>query len=98
MSKAVKSMIAEELRTRYEGVQNVCIVDMTGMDVQEQQKLRDIVREKSGRLEVVKNSLARRAFQQGPLEPLGEALVGPCALVTSSASLIDVAKALVPFV
>jgi len=96
MSKAVKAMITEELRDRYRGVESACVIDMTGMKVPEQQELRRALRGKSATVEVVKNSLARRAFVDSPLGPLGAALEGPCALVTtSSESLVDTAKALV---
>ncbi|UCC29911.1 MAG: 50S ribosomal protein L10 [Phycisphaerales bacterium] len=95
MSKAVKAMIATELKERYADSDSACVIDLTGMSVQEQEQLRKNLREKSARLQVVKNSLARRAFQGGPLEPLGDALEGPCALVTSSESLIETAKVLV---
>ena len=95
MSKAVKAMIAAELKERYADTDSACVVDLRGMNVQEQEQLRRSLREKSARLQVVKNSLARRAFQGGPLEPLGDTLEGPCALVTSSESLIEVAKVLV---
>ena len=95
MSKAVKAMVAEELRERYVGVSNACVVDLTGLTVQEQQQLRKRLREKTGQIQVVKNSLARRAFAGGPLAMLGEALDGPCAVVTAPESLIDIAKILV---
>jgi len=94
MSKAVKDMITAELRGRYEGVTSACVVDITGMNVLAQEKLRKTLRGKSARLEVIKNSLARQAFRDGALAPLGDRLVGPCALVTSSESTIEVAKAL----
>lgn len=95
MSKAVKAMIADELKRRYSGIESACVVDMTGMNVSEQEAIRGRLREKSARVHVVKNSLARRAFEGGPLQPLGAVLTGPCALVTSTESLIDVAKVLV---
>lgn len=95
MSKAVKAMITAELKGRYADTNSACVVDLTGMNVQEQESLRAMLREKSARLEVVKNSLMRRALKGGPLEPLGNSLVGPCALVTSSESLVEVAKMLV---
>lgn len=95
MSKTVKDMVTQEYRSRYEGTTSVCVIDMTGMSVKEQQQLRTSVREKAARIQVVKNSLARRAFGDGPLGPLGAALEGPCALVTSEkTSVIDVAKVL----
>ena len=95
MSKTIKAMIAAEYQERFAGVDSVCVVDLSGLKVHEQETLRASLREKSARLEVVKNSLIRRAFRQGPLEPLGEVLDGPCALVTSTDSLIDAAKILV---
>lgn len=96
MSKAVKAMITAELMERYDGIGSACVIDMTGMDVAAQQTLRRSLRERSARVEVIKNSLARRAFADSPLEPLGAALQGPCALVTtSSESLVETAKALV---
>jgi len=68
---------------------------MTGLSVQEQEQLRGSVRVKHGRVQVVKNSLARRAWAGGPLEPLGVSLGGPCAIVIGTESIIDVAKTLV---
>ncbi|MGD2111154.1 MAG: 50S ribosomal protein L10 [Phycisphaerae bacterium] len=96
MSKAVKAMLTEELKSRYSDTTSACVIDMTGMNVAEQEELRRAMREKSSRVEVIRNSLARRAFADCPLEPLGTALEGPCALVTTSTeSLVDTAKALV---
>lgn len=94
MSKLIKGMIEGDLRRRFQGVDSACVVDLTGLSVQAQEKLRATVRSKSGRMEVVKNSLARRAFRGGPLEVLGDALIGPCAIITSRESMIEVAKAL----
>jgi len=95
MSKPVKAMVSADLKSRYAGIQSACVVSLTGLDVQSQEKLRRNLRKKSGRLEVVKNSMAKVAFKGSPLQPLGEALSGPCALVTSPESLVDVAKLLV---
>lgn len=95
MSKAVKAMIAGDLRERLGGFDGACVVDLSGMKVVEQQQLRRMLREKSARLSVVKNSLTRRALVDCPLEPLAATLEGPCALVTSTDSLIDAAKTLV---
>lgn len=95
MSKAIKGMVTDEIKSRYAGVNSACVVDVTGLNVHQQEDLRGKLREASARLEVVKNSLARRAFADGPLAVLGSSLQGPCAIVTSKASLIDAAKALV---
>ncbi len=95
MSKAIKAMISDEYRTRYDGVESACVVDLSGLTVQEQEAIRASLRERSARMEVVKNRLVRRVFEAGPLEALGQALEGPCALVTTTGSMIDVAKSLV---
>ena len=95
MSKFVKALVTEELRSRYADVTSACVVDLTGLDVAAQEKLRRTLRAKTARLEVLKNSLARRAFAGGPLDSLGKALDGPCALVTSRESLIEVARLLI---
>jgi large subunit ribosomal protein L10 len=95
MSKPVKDLITEDLRSRFDGIDSACVVDLSGMTVLEQEALRGRLREKAARLRVVKNSLARRAWKDTVLEPLGQSLAGPCALVTTSESLIDAAKILV---
>ncbi len=95
MSKAIKALMTQQLKDRYAGMESACVVELTGLDVAAQEKLRRTLRGKSARLEVVKNSLARQAFQGGPLDPLGKAMVGPCALITSSGPLIDIARLLV---
>jgi large subunit ribosomal protein L10 len=95
MSKPLKDLMTETFKRDYVGVRDACVVDLTGLDVAGTGKLRNTLRSKSMSIRVVKNSLARRAFKGGPLEPLGDALTGPCALVTGGASVIDVAKALV---
>ncbi|MCK4659288.1 MAG: 50S ribosomal protein L10 [Phycisphaerae bacterium] len=94
MSKPLKRMVSEDLRRKYEGVDSACVVDLTGLNVQKTQDVRRDLTQKQIRLEVVKNSMARLAFCDGPLEPLARALVGPNALVTGGDSIIEVARAL----
>jgi len=94
MSKTIKGMITDVYRSRYADADGACVIDLTGMDVKEQEKLRRALREASAEVQVVKNSLARAAMRDTPLEPLGNALSGPCAIVVSSSSLIEAAKAL----
>jgi len=93
MSRRVKGLTTEELRSRYEGVDSVLLVDPTGIDANTNNAMRGDLRDKSVRLEVVKNSLARRAFAGGPLEPMGPLLEGSNALVTGGDSIVDAAKA-----
>ena len=95
MSKPVKDLVTQELKAKYSGISSALVVDVTGMDVLSQEKLRKTLRSKSARMQIVKNSLARRAFAGGPLEPLGKSMEGPCAVVVAKDSLVDVAKMLI---
>jgi large subunit ribosomal protein L10 len=45
-------------------------------------------------MHVVKNSLARRALSDGPLEQLAKSMEGPCTLVYGEPALTDIAKTL----
>ncbi len=96
MSKPVKNMLMRYLRDRYAEVDSACVVDVTGMDVATTESLRERLRDKNARMEIVKNRQARRAWTDLPLRPLGEALQGPCALVTGE-SIVEAAKELVSF-
>ncbi len=95
MSKQLKSLVTEALRSRYQGVDQACVVDVCGLNVEDIIKVRRELTSKNIRLRVVKNSLARRAFAGGPLETLGNDLSGPCALVTGGDSAIDMAREMV---
>ncbi len=94
MSKFIKELVTNALKERYAGVQDACVVDLTGLDVVRTQQLRRELTHKSICLRVGKNSMARRAFAAGPLAPLGDRLSGPCALATGGDSIVEVAKAL----
>lgn len=94
MSKQLKALITDTLKSRFDGVDEACVVDIIGLNVEENQKVRNSLRDKNISVMVVKNSLARRAFTGGPLEPLGNDLKGCCALVTGGDSIIDAARAI----
>ncbi|UCD29208.1 MAG: 50S ribosomal protein L10 [Planctomycetota bacterium] len=95
MSKPVKDLITKEYKKVYGDIDNACVVSVIGLDAIATNKLRGELRQKNVRLQVIKNSMARRAFTGTTLEPLSNALDGPCALVTGGESVIDVAKVLV---
>jgi large subunit ribosomal protein L10 len=95
MSKPVKDLVTNEYRKLFGGAEGACVVSVIGLDAISTNKLRGTLRAKKINLKIVKNSLARRAFSDGPLAPLAPALSGPCALVTGGDSVIDVAKTLV---
>jgi len=95
MSKPVKDVISNEYQTRYGQLDSACVVNVIGLDAISTNRLRNELRAKNIRLQVVRNSLARRALADYPLAPLTAVMEGPCALVTGGDSMIDVAKTLV---
>ena len=95
MSRQLKALMMEVMRSRYEGVEEACVVDIMGLNVADTMQFRRALTAKNMRVMVVKNSTTRRAFMGGPLEPIGKNLNGPCALVTGAASVIDLAREVV---
>lgn len=95
MSKPVKDLVTNEYKALFGDADGACVVSVIGLDAISTNKLRGELRARKIQLKVIKNSLARRAFADGPLASLGPALSGPCALVTGGESVIDVAKTLV---
>lgn len=92
MSRLIKDMITDELRSRYGELNSALWLEITGVDGITTNRLRGALRAKQMQLEVIKNSLFKRAIGDGPLKPLADALGGPAAIVTGGDSLIDVAK------
>jgi len=92
MSKPVKDLITRELAGRYEGVESALWIELLGIDGITTNAFRGELRSRQMRLEIVKNSLFRRACGDGPLAKLAGALDGPAAIATGGESLIDVAK------
>ncbi len=92
MSKMVKGLITDALNGRYNELDSALLVEFVGVDGNTSNEFRGALRKQDIRLEIVKNSLARRAIAEGPLSALGGDLKGPSALLTGGESLIDVAK------
>ncbi len=92
MSKYVKDLLAQELKGRYDGVDSVLWIDLTGADGIVTNEFRRDLHGRSMRAEIVKNSVFRRACGEGPLSRLAEAIDGPTMLVHGGDSLVEVAK------
>jgi large subunit ribosomal protein L10 len=94
MSKPVKELMMSDYQTRFAGVENALLIDIRGIDANENNALRLDLAEKAIRVTVVKNSLARKAFAGTGLEPLSTALEGPSALAYGAESVVDAARVL----
>ena len=95
MSKPVKEMILADYKRRFADVGDALLIDIRGVDANENNSLRMDLATQDIRITVVKNTLARRAFAGTTLEPLAEVLEGPSALAHGAESVVEVARALV---
>ena len=82
MSKPVKELLRKELAERFEGLTSLVVVGFTGLDAVTTNRLRGRLREKDIRLTVVKNSIARQAFNSVGLQAAAKLLDGPSAIAS----------------
>ena len=96
MSKYVKNLISDYLRTRLDGVDDALLVNVVGLNANTNGRLRAELRKKNIHILVVKNSLARRATAGTRLAPMFEGLSGTQrsagAAKTSSVSAKEVVR------
>ena len=88
-------MIVTEYRRRFDDITDALIIDIRGIDANENNKLRVDLFDKDIHITVLKNSLAKTAFKGTNLEVLTTTLTGPTALVFGGDSVVDVARNLV---
>lgn len=92
MSKYVKELITSDLRQRLDGVADMLLVDVIGMENNQNVILRQTLRQKQINLLVVKNSLARRATEGTALAPAFEGAEGTMAVVWGGDDIVSLAK------
>ena len=92
MSKYVKELITQELKSRLEGVTDALVVDVIGMEANSNVELRKVLRSKNINLLVVKNSLGRRATDGSLLAPAFEGSTGSSAIVWGAEDVVSLAK------
>ncbi|HBE66954.1 MAG TPA: 50S ribosomal protein L10 [Planctomycetaceae bacterium] len=92
MSKYVKNLISDEIKSRLEKVADAIIVDVIGMDSEKTFQIRKLFREKGINMLVVKRSLAFRATEESSLEPLFATKQGSVAVVWGCEDFVSLAK------
>lgn len=98
MSKPVKNMITDAYKHQFDGLSGAVLVSLSGVNSEETFDFRKQLGEKEIRVTVVKNALAKRAFEGTDLQGLGDYLSGPNALVypvSEDSSVVQVARELI---
>jgi len=94
MSKLVKNMLVDDLKKRLDNVAELVVVSLGRLDAQKTTQLRQTLRKKKIQLQLVKNSLARRATLGTPLAPAFDQTEGMLAIAWGGEDVVDLAKEL----
>jgi len=92
MSRYVKNLMTEELKNRLDGINDLLLVNVVGIDANKSVELRRRLREKDIQLTVVRNSLARRATEGTALAPAFEGADGNNAIMWGGEDFVSLAK------
>ena len=94
MSKYVKEMMMDQLRTDLGDARSLLILDFKGLDAVSEHQLRMDLRKKSIKVRALKNTLARRVLSDLGVDGLSNLLEGPSVLVWGGDGPAELAKEL----
>ena len=92
MSKYVKELMMDQLRSDLDSGRSVLILDLKGLDAVAEYQFRRDMRKKSIRVRALKNTLARRVFSEMGMDGLSRFLEGPSVLVWGGDGVAELAK------
>jgi large subunit ribosomal protein L10 len=92
MSKYVKELMIGQLKGELDGTRSVLILDFKGLDAVSENQLRLSLRRKSIRMRALKNTLARRVFEDMGIGGLSRFLEGPSVAVWGGDGVAELAK------
>lgn len=92
-----KKELVDRLHQQLAEAEIAVVVDYKGLDVEKMTRLRAELRKEGIHIEVIKNTLLRRASQDTGVQCLEAFMTGPNALVLSSTDPVAPAKILVNF-
>jgi ribosomal protein L10 len=96
MSKVIKQMAMNALRQSFEGVRDLVVMSVKGLNSQQEHALRMTMRKKNIHLQVVKNSLTRRVFHDLGLNIADDSpyWIGPTMLAWGTDSAGELGRAI----
>ncbi len=95
MSKFVKQLLTDGVKSRLTDVQSLLLVSMVGLNANTTHKLRGALAEKGIQMMVIKNSMAARATEGTPLAAGFKDLRGAHALCWGATDIVALAKEIV---
>lgn len=98
MSKLVKGMMIRDYQSRLEGIEDALLISIRGIGNNKTNVLRAGLRAKSIRVTVIRNALAKKAFEGTNLESLSPLLTGSSALAYGAESVVDVAREMIDLI
>ena len=97
IAKAAKAEKVTALHAKFVDAKAAILADYSGLNVQQLAELRSQLRQAVVELQVVKNTLARRAVEETSFVPLTEHFVGPISVAFSQHDAVAMAKALTEY-
>jgi len=98
VSKQVKDMIVREYQTRFEGHDDALVISLRGINANDNNQIRKNLAKQNVQVTIVKNTLAKKAFEGTGLEPLTGVLDGSSALAYGGESVVEAARAIVDLI
>lgn len=95
MSKPVKQMIRKDLAKKFANVDSVAVVGFSGLNSAQTYEVRSRLAGKDIQFKVVKNSMAKQAFQDVGMTAACDLLEGPCAVAWGADSIVSVVRELI---
>ena len=95
--RAGKASVVKDVRERFDEAEAVLVTEYRGLDVTQMTELRNALRDAEAIYKIYKNTLVRRALEEGFPESFVDMLVGPTALAFTDKNPGAAAKALKQF-
>ena len=95
MSRNVKDLILSDYKSLFKGHDDALLVSIRGIDANSNNTIRRTLQGKDIRVTVIRNALAKRAFEGTGLEGLTSLLSGANALAYGAESAVEVAREIV---